>query len=306
MKKKPRIIVQLIHIDGPFKGQIQEFSNPEIVIGRHPSCQVQFPADYTAISRRHAKIIREGNRFKFIEQSKNGTYLNGKMVKEAILKNGDVLIFASGGPKVSFLTQVSDTPLEIEPEHKPVFTTPSFEEVANIKSVSDSEKMPYSKIKQKIEQKPIVQEKPIEIQAKKVKMPLSIVYGPKLQSFNELPICIGKSSDCDFVLVHPQIFDHHLRIFFQQDQYWVKDLTGKNLVLVDGKPIESQMPMTANCTLSLTPKGPEFKFLGQGRLLEIEPSQPSEDEADLQFQNDPDKDSPKSGKSSLIKKFWRR
>jgi pSer/pThr/pTyr-binding forkhead associated (FHA) protein len=306
MKTKPSIIIQLIHIDGPFKGQIQEFYDSEIVIGRHPSCQVQFPADYTSISRKHAKIVREGNRFKFIDHSTNKTYLNGKIVKEAFLKDGDVLIFAKGGPKVSFLTQVSDTPLEIEPEPEPVFTTPSFEDVANQRSVADSEKISHAMIKQKTEQKPIVQGTPIEIQVQKVKMPLSIVFGPKLQSFKELPIIMGKSSDCDFILEHPHIFDHHARIFFHQDQYWVKDLTGKNLILVDGKPIDSQMPMTTNCTLSLTPKGPEFKFLGQGRLIEIESPQPSEDEVDLQFQNDPDKDSPKSGKPSLIKKFWRR
>ena len=117
MKSKPKIIVQLVHIEGPFKGEIQELTEDTILIGRHPSCHVKFPVDYATISRKHATIVREGNRFKFKDQSTNGTFINGKKVKEAILKDGDVLIFAKGGPKVSFLTQVTDTPLEEETEY---------------------------------------------------------------------------------------------------------------------------------------------------------------------------------------------
>ncbi len=81
MKKAPTIIMQLVHIQGPMKGQIQEFSEPEISIGRHPSCHVQFPKDLSLISRQHARIVREGNRFKLVDQSANGTFLNGKQVK---------------------------------------------------------------------------------------------------------------------------------------------------------------------------------------------------------------------------------
>jgi len=79
MSNIPVIVIQLIHIEGPLKGKIQEFSNPEISIGRHPSCQVQFPKDLKIVSRKHARIIREGNRFKLINYSQNGTFLNGLM-----------------------------------------------------------------------------------------------------------------------------------------------------------------------------------------------------------------------------------
>jgi len=105
MKQPPAIIVQLIHMEGPLKGQIQEFNLPEIVIGRSPACQVCFPRDLAIVSRVHARIVREGNRFMLMDQSTNGTFVNGKQVKEAILKDGDILLFAEGGPKVSFLTQ---------------------------------------------------------------------------------------------------------------------------------------------------------------------------------------------------------
>ena len=106
MTDKPTIIVQLVHIEGPLKGEIQDFLDSEISIGRHPSCQVQFPKDLVLISRKHALIAREGNRFKLSDQSANGTLLNGKRVTEAYLKSGDVMIFADGGPTVSFLTRI--------------------------------------------------------------------------------------------------------------------------------------------------------------------------------------------------------
>ena len=105
MKQPPIIVIQLIHMEGPLKGEIQEFSQPEIFIGRSATCQVCFPKDLAIVSRVHARIVREGNRFMLMDQSTNGTFVNGKQVKEAILKDGDVLLFAEGGPKVSFLTQ---------------------------------------------------------------------------------------------------------------------------------------------------------------------------------------------------------
>jgi len=83
MALQSTIVAQLVHISGPLKGKIQEFSEPEIAIGRHPSCAVRFPADLVLISRNHARVIREGNTFKLVDSSTNGTFVNGKRVKEA-------------------------------------------------------------------------------------------------------------------------------------------------------------------------------------------------------------------------------
>lgn len=101
----PDIKIQLIHIDGPLKGKIHAFSQDVILLGRHPECQVVFPGTCSAVSRKHAEIRREGNRFKLIDTSTNGILVNGRPQKEVFLKNGDVLILAGkDGPKVSFLT----------------------------------------------------------------------------------------------------------------------------------------------------------------------------------------------------------
>jgi pSer/pThr/pTyr-binding forkhead associated (FHA) protein len=102
MKTPPVIVMQLVHIFGPLKGEIQEFTDPVISIGRNPGCHLRFPAELTTISRKHAEIVREGNQFRLIDHSANGTFVNGKQVKEAVLRDGDVLELVRGGPRSVF------------------------------------------------------------------------------------------------------------------------------------------------------------------------------------------------------------
>ncbi len=317
MKTKPLIIVQLVHIEGPFKGQIQELSDPEILIGRHPSCQVRFPVDHAIISRKHAKIVRDGNRFKFVDQSTNGTFLNGKKIKEAILKDGDVLIFAKGGPKISFLTRTSDRVADAEPE--PVLSTEGKTALDDMATDASSrrEKQTEPAPKQASQRQAPPRQPPEfqnhssppfkDIRPEKVKIPLSVVFGPTLRSYKELPIIIGRSPDCDFPMEHPQIFDHHAQVFFHENQYWIKDLTGKKLVLIDGSPVELQAPLVTNCEVGLTRKGPDFKFLGQGRLVEIEKTFSSAiEEVKEEFNVNEEEPDDVKKKPSLIDKLWRR
>ena len=256
------IVIQLIHIQGPLKGEIQEFSNPEISIGRHPSCHVQFPKDLKIVSRKHAQIFREGNRFKLINHSKNGTFLNGKRIPEAYLKDGDVLIFAQGGPKISFLTRIEadrpavdvSTPVTPEPPQMPPEMPPA---------VPSAEPPPVPPIQPKPQPAP-------EISIQKIQVPLIIQYGPTLRSFNELPVTIGKGPGCDFVLDHPSLINQHAQLFFSQNQYWVKDLTGRQSVSINGQPINIKSPLNPDNQLALSQQGPKFRFLEGGRLAEIE------------------------------------
>jgi pSer/pThr/pTyr-binding forkhead associated (FHA) protein len=255
MTGKPTIFVQLVHIEGPLKGEIQEFLNSEIFIGRHPSCQVQYPKDLAIISRTHAQIVREGNRFKLNDQSANGTFVNGRRVTEAYLKSGDVLIFAEGGPKVSFLTRIEEG-------------ARAFEKITQPIESGETEMAP---VQQAAPAAPPA-EPPPEVRAsiQKVQMPLVIQYGPTLRSFKELPVTIGKNPDCDFSLEHPEILDRHAQFFFDQGQYWVKDLTGRNLVLINTAPVQIQAQLNPDNLLSLSPKGPTFRFFGGGRLAEYD------------------------------------
>jgi pSer/pThr/pTyr-binding forkhead associated (FHA) protein len=257
MKKAPLIIIQLVHIQGPMKGEIQEFPYTEISIGRHPSCHVRFPKDLAIISREHARIVREGNRFKLIDQSTNGTFLNGTRITEANLKDGDILLFSDGGPKVSFLTKIAEAPADLPqtpeiPTDRMNRPRPSQPQTSRAPSPPQPE-MPAP-----------------AMEIERTKMPLIIQYGPTLRTFKELPVTIGRNPACDFSIDHPGILQQHAQIFFNQGQYWVKDLTGRNQIAINGSPVPSQAALLPESRLSLSANGPNFRFLGAGRLAEIE------------------------------------
>ncbi len=253
MKSPPTITVQIVHIQGPLKGEIQEFTAESISIGRHPSCDLRFPKDLTVVSRRHAEILREGNRFKIIDKnSTNGTYVNGKKVSEAYLRDGDVVAFSETGPKFSFLAQLQDA---VSEPSKSVFAVPSEQPVIGTRQQVAAEEP---------------QAKTEEVPVGNVRVPLIVQYGPTLRSFKELPIVIGRSPKSDLAIPHPALLDRHVQIFFWQERYWVKDLTGQKLIRINQSPIGLQAPLKTDDDLSLSPQGPTFRFLGEGRLAEVE------------------------------------
>jgi pSer/pThr/pTyr-binding forkhead associated (FHA) protein len=114
---------------------------------------------------------------------------------------------------------------------------------------------------------PSITEVPL-VETKQV--PLDIQYGPTLRRFKKMPVTIGRGPHCDVMMNYPAIHDLHAQIFFSQNQYWIKDLTGQNRVSVDGVPLQQPAPLTAESRVSLSPQGPTFRFLEGGRLAEIE------------------------------------
>ena len=80
----------LMVTQGPAAGSRYELIEARVTVGRHPESDI-FLDDIT-VSRRHAEVYREG----LVPQVKdmgslNGTYLNGRRVEEAGLKDGDEL-----------------------------------------------------------------------------------------------------------------------------------------------------------------------------------------------------------------------
>jgi len=310
MKLPPVIVVQIIHISGPLKGEIQEFTEGKIVIGRHPSCQVRFPPEFTSISRKHAEIVREGNQFRLTDHSANGTFVNGKKIQEIYLKEGDVLMFAEGGPKVSFLTQIKEGQVAAEAPPPPLK-----------KEYKEELKIPAQKtVEQEIPKKPVIIPEevsqpdiapPPPVSSQKVKVSLIIQYGPTIRSFKEVPITIGRHPGCDLSLEHPAIYDRHMQIFFTQNQYWVKDLTGKGLVQINRSAIALQSPIKPDDEISLSPQGPVFRFLGDGRLAEVEeppvekPSVSDDKEKEVSSRNIPE-EKPARDLLSVLKNLLKR
>ena len=69
---------KLIFEQGPSVGEAHEFSEASIAIGRERSEQIALSIPEGGVSRKHARITRQGNQF-FIEDlnSSNGTFVNG-------------------------------------------------------------------------------------------------------------------------------------------------------------------------------------------------------------------------------------
>lgn len=273
MTKIPNLSIQLVHIQGPLKGEIQDLGDAEIGIGRHPDCQVCFPKEMTTISRVHARIIREGNRFKVVDQSTNGTYVNGQRVAEAYLKDGDVLMFSEGGPKASFLTQSGA--MAPEPAIPPASAPRTVTATSSTMKPLTTPPVPRTPPPVASQPAPIATPAPAPqpappVSAAPVKAPFAIQYGPTLKSFQTLPIVIGSGPACDFVITHPKINDRHAQIFFASDQYWIKDLTGRATILINSRPIHDQAALEPDMQLALSESGPKFRFIGGGRLAEVD------------------------------------
>jgi pSer/pThr/pTyr-binding forkhead associated (FHA) protein len=86
----PYRLVFLIH--GPQWGQSFEISIPELIVGRHPWCQLRSTS--RVVSRRHCTLLaREDRLFVRDLRSTNGTLVNGQRVRgEQELHDGDCLL----------------------------------------------------------------------------------------------------------------------------------------------------------------------------------------------------------------------
>lgn len=86
-------------------GESQKIIIDQIELGRGNDCQVRFDETFETVSRRHAAIIRDGDRWKLVQLSTtNTTFLNGRAIDtEWYLQNGDEIQLAVGGPRLGFI-----------------------------------------------------------------------------------------------------------------------------------------------------------------------------------------------------------
>ena len=77
----------LVVRSGPTAGARYLLDSDVMTVGRHPEADIFF--DDVTVSRRHAEITRDRNRFEIVDQrSLNGTYVNGERVDRSNLVNG--------------------------------------------------------------------------------------------------------------------------------------------------------------------------------------------------------------------------
>lgn len=86
-------------------GESQKIIIDQVELGRDSNCQVRFDETFPTVSRRHAAIIKDGDRWKLVQLSKtNSTFLNGRPIEtEWFLENGDEIQLSVGGPRMGFI-----------------------------------------------------------------------------------------------------------------------------------------------------------------------------------------------------------
>jgi len=242
----PDIHLQIVHLDGPRKGEIDEFRQSVVVIGRSPSSDVVFPPDLRYVSRRHAEIKREGNRFLLVNHSPNGCTVNGKPADSAYLKSGDVITFAEGGPKVSFLYTV----------------TPGTTQPVARAAISPAPPRP-------VPEAPRAGRPAAPGPARGAGGPFTLQYGTSIKSMEQAAVRLGTGAGNDFVLNHPRVFDTHAEVYYQGEQVFARDLTGSSQTLLNGRVLSAASPLQANDVLTFAEGGPSLKYLGTGRFVEV-------------------------------------
>lgn len=240
----PEITVQIVHIEGPRKGQIDELSATRITIGRDPSNNVVYGKDLRRVSRRHAEIVREGNRFLLKNLSPNGCLVNGQPAQEAYLKQGDVIAFADGGPKVSFLYTVQAA-ARLRPQ------------------------TPASRPGGSLTPPPAMRTPSAAPGLGRESAPFTIQFGTSIKSYKQATVTLGRDTSSHFVVSHPRVLPTHAELLFQNSQYYLRDTSACQATLLNGRPIHTDTPLQNNDVVTLGDGGPQLRFLGQGRFAEV-------------------------------------
>src|SRR2546423_15371670 len=97
---------RLVAVAGPLKDSAFELGDAEVSIGRDSSNSVRI-AD-SLLSRRHCAVRRAGDSFRLFDlDSMNGTFVNGRPVREHVLEHGDQI--AVGESRLVFLLEEAGT-----------------------------------------------------------------------------------------------------------------------------------------------------------------------------------------------------
>ena len=107
---------------GSRAGQIDVLSQPFILVGRHPQCELRFDADQDLdVSARHASITLAGKLYVLRDLgSTNGTLVNGqRLAGDHVLASKDIIQFGTSGPRVEFASIPDPPPSALPASHAP-------------------------------------------------------------------------------------------------------------------------------------------------------------------------------------------
>lgn len=221
--------------DGGF--QRFDIAGDVLRIGRDLDMDIRIPADDGLVSRRHALIRRNGNRFELIDQNSfNGTLLNGQRILAAsLLTDGDQIQLGRGGRVLHFRDRQNPAALgnaRGTPERASVPATMA----APVQLVDNAQ--PGSG------QQSFVQRRGSE----------TLGQSPVVHSFEgNAPITVGRADDINVRLDGLQISNYHARVTKSNGAVFIEDTGSTNGVYVNGTRIKSKVQIGSGDTVQIGP-----------------------------------------------------
>ncbi|MCA9322203.1 MAG: trypsin-like peptidase domain-containing protein [Planctomycetes bacterium] len=94
--------VELIHLNGPFRGKTELRPETRIVLGSSVDAQVRFPAT-SAVAGQHAVLTYDqGSCSHHLEARGGRVFVNSREISEVILQHRDLIELGTDGPKLRF------------------------------------------------------------------------------------------------------------------------------------------------------------------------------------------------------------
>ena len=95
-------MITFVHVSGAREGGVDRIEGDGFLMGRGPECAVRFHAEHDrAVGKIHAEVESRNGRYLLCDRdSRNGCYVNGRLVKEVFLRHGDVIRLGADGPQL--------------------------------------------------------------------------------------------------------------------------------------------------------------------------------------------------------------
>lgn len=188
-------------------------SSASLVFGRDPSCDAAFSPNLAMVSRRHASIRLDGERF-IVEDngSFNGTFVNEQRIATPTpLYHNDLIRFGIGGPVVRF-----DSPTQKPPEGAEIAGQRSLDaEPRNRTMVFKADDLQVS----------------LPGSGSSPQLLMSIAFGDRKE------LTIGRSPENDITLDGLQISSRHARLLRSGSETVIDDVGSTNGVYLNGNRI---------------------------------------------------------------------
>jgi ABC transport system ATP-binding/permease protein len=109
----------------------------------------------------------------------------------------------------------------------------------------------------------------IRLRNKSLEIELAILSGlpPVCRTFAQPSIVIGRSTEADLVLSHPEVSRRHCRIVTQDDLFFIEDLGSQRGTVVNGNPVTGQTQLARGDQITVGPV-----VIGFGKTGQTEPA----------------------------------